>query len=127
MARLDDLATAHDLPVLVTRHGSSGVGDAVAARADARLECTLTRFGPRFAGDEFETLLFDCGNGAVQTTLAFWRRLLRRRHAAGTGEFPTGTGAATGTPAGTTEPPIDATERPASATVLPGVATRGSD
>lgn len=110
LARLGDLATARDLPVLVTRHGPSGVGDVVAERADARLECTLTRFGPRFSGDAFETLLFDCGNGAVQTTLAFWRRLLRRRHAAGTAEPPTATADSRPTP-----------------TELAEVAARGSD
>jgi hypothetical protein len=36
--------------------------------------------GPRFAGDEFETLVYPLDGGLVQTTLAFWKRVLVERH-----------------------------------------------
>lgn len=93
---LSALAAAHDVPVLLSRsdRGGSGdggpgdgslddggLGDVVAAHSDAVLECTRTQFGPRFAGEDFETLVYEC-RGGVQTTLAFWQRVLERRHAA---------------------------------------------
>ncbi len=77
---LGELAAARDLPVLVTRHDPRGLGRRVAERCDETLECTRTRFGPRFSGDGFETLVYDRPGGGVQTTLAFWRRVLLRRH-----------------------------------------------
>lgn len=77
---LSELAAAHDAPVLVSRSDADGLGDVVAAHSDAVLECTRTQFGPRFAGDDFETLVYEC-RGGVQTTLAFWQRALERRHA----------------------------------------------
>lgn len=79
--RLGTVAERHDLPVLVSRSGADGLGAAVAGRCDRTLECVHTEFGPRFSGDGFETLVFECPGG-VQTTLAFWRRVLERRHAA---------------------------------------------
>lgn len=82
LAELRRLADDRDLPVVVTRRSADGLGRDVAAAADERLECTLTRFGPRFAGESFDTLVYD-RDGGVQTTLAFWRRVLRRRHALG--------------------------------------------
>lgn len=80
---LDELAALADrvdVPVLLSRHAATGVGSVVERYVDRRLDCTLTEFGPRFSGDEFETLLFDSPDGTVQTTLAFWRRVLRERH-----------------------------------------------
>lgn len=74
-----DLARAHDLPVLLTRHEAAGVGACVEPYVDERLTCTRTRFGPRFSGSDVETLVFQ-RPGGVQTTLAFWRRLLETRH-----------------------------------------------
>jgi hypothetical protein len=88
---LDDLAALSDradLPVLLSRHAASGVGSVVDRYVDRRLDCTLTAFGPRFSGDELETLLFDCPDGTVQTTLAFWRRVLRERHRAAATDGP---------------------------------------
>lgn len=79
--RLETVATRHDVPVLVSRTGAGGLGERVAARCDRTLECVHTEFGPRFSGEAFETLVFECPGG-VQTTLAFWRRVLERRHAA---------------------------------------------
>lgn len=79
LERVQCLAEQRDLPVLITRHGQAGVNCPVTEYTDARLTCTLTQFGPRFTGSEFETLLFECPGG-VQTTLAFWRRVLQHRH-----------------------------------------------
>lgn len=93
---LSALAADHDVPVLLSRSDAGGpddggpddgspddggLGDVVAAHSDAVLECTRTQFGPRFAGADFETLVYEC-RGGVQTTLAFWQRALERRHAA---------------------------------------------
>lgn len=93
---LSALAADHDVPVLVSRgdaggsgaggpgdgaSGEGGLADVVAAHSDAVLECTRTPFGPRFVGEDVETLVYEC-RGGVQTTLAFWQRVLRRRHAA---------------------------------------------
>lgn len=79
LATIRELARARDLPVLLTRHEATGVGACVADYVDDRLTCTRTRFGPRFSGTDVETLLYE-RPGGVQTTLAFWRRLLERRH-----------------------------------------------
>lgn len=79
LSRIASVADEHDLPVLLTRHSAQGLGAMIPEYVDSTLECTMTQFGPRFSGDDFETLLFEC-NGSVQTTLAFWRRILKRRH-----------------------------------------------
>lgn len=79
LGRLRGIADAEGLPVLVTRHSADGVGERVADYAANRLDCELTGFGPRFSGEGFETLVFR-ENGSLQTTFAFWRRLLAERH-----------------------------------------------
>lgn len=79
LTRLQGLAATADLPVLVTRQNAGGVGQRVADYVSTRLECEITELGPRFSGDDFETLVFR-ENGYLQTTLAFWRRLLAERH-----------------------------------------------
>jgi hypothetical protein len=75
-----DAADRYDVPVLVTRTSQNGIGEAVERAADRRLECTQTELGPRFVGEEFETLAYsvDAGGG-YQTTLAYWRQLLATR------------------------------------------------
>lgn len=80
LERLRGVAADRDVPVLLSTAGT-GLEGCVEARCDAELACTATRFGPRFSGESFETLLFD-RDGGVQTTLAFWRRVLERRHSA---------------------------------------------
>lgn len=78
---LADLSAAYDVPVLVSRHASGTLGRVVEAYADVELECVITEFGPRFSGAAYETLVFDC-DGMIQTTLAFWCRVLEDRHPA---------------------------------------------
>ncbi len=88
LARLARYADGYDAPVLVTRTGFEGGGQraadefaaAVERAADHRLTCERTRMGPRFAGEDFETLVYPVAGGAVyQTTLAYWRELLGAR------------------------------------------------
>ena len=86
--QLRDVAAAHDLPVLLSWREGSPLSDCVAGVCDRTLEYVRTAFGPRFCGDEFETLVFDCTGGGVQTTLAFWRRVLARRHAVAESALP---------------------------------------
>lgn len=81
LERLRAISTAQDLPVVMTRHTSTGLGSLIEEHADATLACTSTPFGPRFSGPDFETLVYP-EHGGVQTTLAFWRRVLAARHAA---------------------------------------------
>lgn len=85
LGRLEGLADDHDLTVLVTRTRADEFAAPVVDGA-SRLRCTATRFGPRFVGEGFETLVYPDGE-YVQTTLAFWARVLGRRRAA-TGESP---------------------------------------
>lgn len=77
--RVGRVAANNDLAAVVTRHQESGLGSQIEAAVDERIDCTPTSFGPRFSGSEFETLVYDCG-ATVQTTLAFWRRVLEARH-----------------------------------------------
>lgn len=83
---LQNIAVENDLPVLVTRCTERGIGDCIEDYCTTEIECIETPFGPRFTGEDFETLVFECTNG-VQTTFAFWRRVLAQRHTALT---PTG-------------------------------------
>lgn len=80
LEQLSDLATAADVPVLLSRHAPHGLGEVLTEHCDETLACTRTRFGPRFTGEDFETLVYECAGG-TQTTLAFWRRVLQQRHA----------------------------------------------
>ena len=106
--RLATLADERDVSVLVTRREADGLTDPIEARAAATVTCRETRFGPRFVGDGFETLVYEDSGGlrppgsrtesgdsegrspsgsrtesddgcTVQTTLAFWARVLERR------------------------------------------------
>lgn len=79
LARLAGVARRLDVPVLVTRTRNDEFAAPVANAADETIRCERTPMGPRFATDEFETLVYPAGDGLVQTTLAFWRRVLERR------------------------------------------------
>ncbi len=79
-ALVADLVDRRDLSVLLTRTREGDPSGPMARLVDDRIECEPTPFGPRFVGDAFETLVYPVGDGLVQTTLAFWTRVLRERH-----------------------------------------------
>ncbi|WP_136717971.1 hypothetical protein [Halorientalis salina] len=79
LATVARIAREYDVPVLLTRTGTDAVADALATAADRTVECRQTALGPRFVTDEFETQVYPRGDGTVQTTLAFWRRVLAAR------------------------------------------------
>jgi hypothetical protein len=65
--------------VLVTRQRADEFSRAIETAADRRLRCEQTPFGPRFHTGESETLVYPAAGETVQTTLAFWRRVLAAR------------------------------------------------
>lgn len=79
LARLRSFADGYDIPVVVTVTDDDRFADTVRHAADHDLTCRRTEYGPRFTGDDFETLLYPVGDGWYQTTLAFWQRCLRNR------------------------------------------------
>lgn len=82
LATLAGLANRREIPVLVTRSTADSFSDPLEAAAEETLTCERTKFGPRFVGDDFETLVYPMGDGTVQTTLAFWQRVLAARASA---------------------------------------------
>ncbi|MFC6872377.1 hypothetical protein [Halobellus marinus] len=78
LARLQTYAESYDVPVLVTRTATDDFTAAIETAAGRILECERTRLGPRFVGEEFETLVYPAG-AYYQTTLAYWRRVLGAR------------------------------------------------
>lgn len=81
LAVLSGIGRRHDCPVLVTRTGEDDLAEPVAAAARDRIRCESTPEGPRFVADGFETTVYPVAEGWVQTTFAFWRRVLRARAA----------------------------------------------
>jgi hypothetical protein len=80
LARLATYADGYEVPVLVTRSKADEFAAPVATAADRHLECEQTRMGPRFTGEEFETLVYPVDDGAYyQTTFTYWRQLLGAR------------------------------------------------
>jgi hypothetical protein len=91
VAAVTTVADRYDCPVLLTRTDADAFTAPVDDACAHRLGCRRTRFGPRFAAvdrhgrpvdDGFETLTYDLGDGWVQTTFAYWRTVLERRHGA---------------------------------------------
>jgi len=79
LAPLARIAREHEIPVLCTRTRDDDFSEPVEAAASSTLVSEETPMGPRFVGEEFETLVYPLGDGWVQTTLAFWRRILEAR------------------------------------------------
>ena len=75
---LATLAEEEELPILVTRETTASLSAPIVEAADSVLECELTRFGPRFVGEEFETLVYPV-EGGFQTTLSYWAEILSVR------------------------------------------------
>jgi hypothetical protein len=75
---LSMLAHERGLPILVTRETTAPLSAPIVEAADSVLGCELTRFGPRFVGEEFETLVYPV-DGGFQTTLSYWAEILSVR------------------------------------------------
>lgn len=82
LARSDTgVVRKQDTALLVTHHGtpaSDSLASLVATNVPHELWCEQTKFGPRFEGEPFETLVYPDAIG-MQTTLAFWHDVLRTR------------------------------------------------
>lgn len=79
LAVLATAAEQYDIPVLCTRTTQDEIGTSVARAADHALECRHTDLGPRFVDEDFETRLYPAAGGGYQTTLVYWRDVLRAR------------------------------------------------
>lgn len=79
LAKLSALARRHDCPVVVTHTRADEFSEPIETCASQRIDCLETPMGPRFVGEEFETLVYPLENGWVQTTFAFWERVLEAR------------------------------------------------
>ncbi|MCU4751320.1 hypothetical protein OB919_04885 [Halobacteria archaeon AArc-curdl1] len=85
LARLVAYANSYDVPVLLTRTADDGFSAPLEAAADQHIRCEQTRMGPRFVGEDFETLVYPSADGRTyQTTIAYWRQVLEARVATGT-------------------------------------------
>ena len=80
--RIEALAETFENPILVTLHADDAFSAPIREIADRTVRCERTQFGPRFMGEEYETLVYPLENGTVQTTLAYWKRVLADRHLA---------------------------------------------
>ncbi|WP_227132762.1 hypothetical protein [Halorubellus salinus] len=126
LARLRRYADTYDAPVLLTRTGdrdatAAGAGTVDATSADAfadivdrtadhRLRCERTAQGPRFVGDDAETLVYPQADGTLQTTLSYWRTVLHQR-ASAAGVEPAGATPAANADAASAPGPSAATTR----------------
>lgn len=79
VSTLTNRCRAFDTPLVVTCHRRDALTAPIARQVDETIRCETTRFGPRFIGDGFETLVYPLGDGFVQTTLAFWEHVLEQR------------------------------------------------
>lgn len=80
LARLAASAQKYDATVLLTRTDTDAFTAAIERAADHHLRCEQTSMGPRFVGDEFETVVYPVADGAYyQTTFSYWRRVLSVR------------------------------------------------
>ncbi|MFC6964531.1 hypothetical protein [Halocatena marina] len=77
---ITDLATTADVPIVLTRTADDAFTAPLMERVNTVIQCELTTFGPRFAGEDFETLVYPLADGTFQTTLAYWQRVLSARH-----------------------------------------------
>jgi len=80
LAKLSTYASEYEIPILVTRTASDEFTNPIATAADQHIECEQTKMGPRFFGDDFETLVYPVDGGSYyQTTFAYWQQLLAAR------------------------------------------------
>lgn len=90
----------------MTRARDDELAAPLAAAATETLTCQATPFGPRFTSDDTEsdaeTLVYHTGDSWIQTTLAFWRAILK--HRARAVDASIGSAGDTGGPSSTTAP-----------------------
>lgn len=79
LADVARLARQTGAPVLVSTVRDDDLSAPLHSLASHHLEYEQTDYGPRFNGDDFETLVYPVGDGWVQTTLAFWKQILDAR------------------------------------------------
>lgn len=79
LAMIAGAARNHNLPVLLTRQGADAFSEPLANAADKVITYEETEMGPRFVGEDFETLVYP-RKGGFQTTIAYWQRILAARH-----------------------------------------------
>ncbi len=80
VAQLSTYASEYEIPILVTRTASDKFTEPITTAADKHIECEQTKMGPRFVGEDFETLVYPVDGGTYyQTTFAYWRQLLAAR------------------------------------------------
>jgi len=75
LSALAAVATAYDIPVLVTDAGpADALADVLADHAGRALRCERTGFGYRYEGEDFETTVYWDDDG-WQTTIPYWVEL----------------------------------------------------
>lgn len=79
LAQLAGIARRHEIPILCTRSRDDAFSGPIESAATSTLAVEATPMGPRFVGEEFETLVYELDGGWVQTTLAFWQEVLQAR------------------------------------------------
>ncbi|MDL0127626.1 hypothetical protein [Halobacterium salinarum] len=79
LAHLSCVPRQYNISVLVTTSGADDLAAPVNELATDILTYRETRCGPRFEGADHDTLVYDVGDGWVQTTLAYWQQVLEMR------------------------------------------------
>lgn len=79
LSRVSRYARYEDIPVLTTRVRNDDFSAPIGTIAADVIEVENTDFGPRFRGDDFETLVYASNGPTQQTTLAYWARILQAR------------------------------------------------
>lgn len=94
LAMITGAARDHDIPVLLTRRQADEFSKPLLNAAADVITYDDTEMGPRFTGEDFETLVYPRRDG-FQTTLEYWRGILVARHPK---QHPAGTSATDGLP-----------------------------
>lgn len=79
LAKVARVAREHDIPIICTRTRADEFSEPVETAAASTINVQDTPLGPRFIGEEFETLVYELEGDWVQTTLAFWQEVLQAR------------------------------------------------
>lgn len=79
LAWIAGAARNYDLLVLLIRCRSDEFSEPLEIGAVSVITYQETKMGPRFVGEDFETLVYP-RRGGFQTTLAYWQRILTARH-----------------------------------------------